>query len=237
MDIRSSTTEMKKGDMTLSGNPGFPALEVEGLSLSFQSRVLFENFSLTLEKGRTAVISGESGTGKTSLLRCLFGFVRPSAGTIRINEIELNECTVWPLRHRMAFVQQEPSLGKGRVIDALRFPFSFKANRHIEDPLGNLEEMMDIFRLPKALLEGDISQLSGGEKQRIALLSALTLRRELYLLDEVTSALDERSCAAVLEYIERQKQLTILAVSHDRRMVGIGDSVLHLNEPVLRSPQ
>jgi ABC-type iron transport system FetAB ATPase subunit len=131
----------------------------------------------------------------------------------------------------MAFVQQEPSLGKGRVIDALRLPCSFKANRPAENPLGRLNEMMEIFRLPRTLLEENVSRLSGGEKQRLALLSALTLQRELYLLDEVTSALDERSKNAVLDYIGLQKDLTILAVSHDRRMADISDTVLHLERP------
>ncbi|MCJ7679989.1 MAG: ATP-binding cassette domain-containing protein, partial [Candidatus Aminicenantes bacterium] len=129
---------------------------------------------------------------------------------------------------RMAFVQQEPSLGKGRVIDALRLPFFFKANQSAENPLDRLNEMMEIFRLPLTLLEENVSRLSGGEKQRLALLSALTLQRELYLLDEVTSALDERSKNAVLDYLGRQKHLTILAVSHDRCMADMSDTVLHL---------
>jgi len=203
-------------------------LAVEGLSLSFQSRVLFQNILLNLTKGRMAVITGESGTGKTSLLRCLFGFVQPVSGTIRLDGSELNDRTVWSLRRRMAFVQQEPSLGKGRVIDALRLPFFFKANQSVENPLGRLNEMMEIFRLPLTLLEENVSRLSGGEKQRLALLSALTLQRELYLLDEVTSALDERSKNAVLDYLGRQKHLTILAVSHDCRMADMSDTVLHL---------
>jgi putative ABC transport system ATP-binding protein len=203
-------------------------LAVEGLSLSFQTRVLFQDISLTLAKGRMAVITGESGTGKTSLLRCLFGFVQPVSGTIRLDGSELNDRTVWSLRRRMAFVQQEPSLGKGRVIDALRLPFFFKANQSAENPLARLNEMMEIFRLPLTLLEENVSRLSGGEKQRLALLSALTLQRELYLLDEVTSALDERSKNAVLDYLGRQKHLTILAVSHDCRMADMSDTVLHL---------
>lgn len=218
-------------------NNDSPFLAVEGLSLSFQSRVLFQEISLTLTKGRMAVITGESGAGKTSLLRCLFGFIQPAAGTIRLDGSELNDRSVWSLRRRMAFVQQEPSLGKGRVIDALRLPFSFKANRSADDPLHRLNEMMEIFRLPGTLLEENVSRLSGGEKQRLALLSALTLQRELYLLDEVTSALDERSKNAVLDYIVRQKHLTILAVSHDRRMADMSDTVLHLESPAQRGAE
>ena len=118
----------------------------------------------------------------------------------------------------------------GNVSDFLRFPLSFKANRHLDRNFDHLEEMMSVLRLEPSLLDEKMNRLSGGEKQRFSLISALLLGRDIYLLDEITSALDERAALEVLEYLRSRKGISILAATHDRRVRDFCDRIFHLNE-------
>ena len=205
-------------------------LEIRDLCLSYNTRPILTRFSMILRKGETAGVWGESGAGKSSLLKCILGFVSPESGSIHILGQELNSRSVWTLRHHLGYVQQEPDPGQGTVADFLRFPLTFKSNRHLEKNWDRLGEILSALRLSSSLLDEKMTRLSGGEKQRISLISALLLEREIYLLDEITSALDEKNTAAVLEFLRSLKGVSILAVTHDRRVTESCDSVFDLRE-------
>jgi len=205
-------------------------LEISDLSLRFKEKRLFHNLVLSLEKGEKATITGKSGSGKTSLLKCILGFSRPDSGTIAINGIVLTEQTVWKARQDIGFVPQEPDLGDLTVLEFLQHPFSFKANKTLNWDEIFLHELMHAFHLEKDLLQKKASLLSGGEKQRIALLSSLLLKREIYLLDEATSALDDETRKAVIEYLRDQEKVTFLFVSHDKEIKGMSHKTITLKK-------
>jgi len=205
-------------------------LEIRDLSLHFKSKHLFHNLFLSLEKGEKATITGKSGSGKTSLLKCILGFFRPDTGTITINGKVLTEQSVWRARQNIGFVPQEPDLGNLTVLEFLQHPFSFKANHTLNWDEFFLHQLMHSFHLEKDLLQKKASLLSGGEKQRIALLSSLLLKREIYLLDEVTSALDDETRMAVVEYLRQQDKLTFLFVSHDKYIKSMSRKTLTLKK-------
>ena len=100
------------------------------------------------------------------------------------------------------------------VQEALLLPFQFKAHRNRKPTHAQLIEVLQRLQLPAALLRQESSRISGGEKQRIALARGLLLGKKLYLLDEVTSALDAESKQAVFEVFS-DPQLTVLSVAHD----------------------
>lgn len=125
----------------------------------------------------------------------------------------------------MAYVAQEPELGEGKIRDILERPFNYKANRHLQENLSRVPSLMQKLDLPKSLLEKELSTLSGGEKQRFALLSALLLDRRILLLDEPSSALDKGSKDMVIELLKSQQKLTILSISHDREWLSLSDRV------------
>lgn len=203
-------------------------LEIHDLSLHFKSKRLFFDLSFSLEKGEKATITGKSGSGKTSLLKCILGFSCPDTGTITISGKVLTVQSVWKLRQKIGFVTQEPDLGDKIVLEFLRRPFFFKANKSIGWDELYLQELMRTFHLEKELLQKKTSLLSGGEKQRIALLSSLLLKREIYLLDEVTSALDDETRMAVIEFFKQQDKFTFLFVSHDKEIKAMSHKIITL---------
>jgi len=123
---------------------------------------------------------------------------------------------VWALRTRMAFVPQEPDLGEGTVREALERPFAYQVNRDRRPEPGRIRVLLNDFRLDAGMLDQALSELSGGEKQRVALITALLLDRALYLLDEVTSALDDLTRDAVCRYFSDHREFALIAVTHDR---------------------
>jgi len=207
-----------------------PLLEVRNLSLSYQKKVLIHDLSFSLSKGDRISVSGKSGSGKTTLLKCLMGFARPDAGRIFLRGQEIDDRSVWPLRQQIGYVPQEPELGSQRVEDFLNHPFQFKSNRHLRWDRTRIRELFELFHLEEELVEKRTSLLSGGEKQRIALISALLLERELYLLDEITSALDDETKKIVIRYLKERQDLTLFFVTHDTEIKAMSQTVFTLKK-------
>ena len=157
-----------------SGEP-IPAIEIDNLTLQFGEQTVLDRFSLSVRPGQKVFLSGNSGAGKSSLLRCLLGFIVPRQGQIRIQGTLLDGKSVWHLRRQMAYVAQEPQLGSGQVRGLLQRAFTWKANQALS---YDDEQMLQLCRrlyVPETLLDKDIAELSGGEKQRIAMISAILL--------------------------------------------------------------
>ncbi len=204
-------------------------LDVKNLGIRFAEKQVLHELSLAVWPGEKIVVRGASGSGKSTLLRCLLGFLIPQAGSIAIDGTVLDANTVWRLRRRIGYVPQEPEMGVGTVRDLLARPFAYRANRLLENDSARILSLCRAFLLDERLLEENLSTLSGGEKQRVALISSLLLHRDLYLLDEATSALDDQAKRSVVRYFKRRKDLTIVAVTHDRTFLDLSDRVLSLD--------
>lgn len=204
------------------------AIEIIDLELSFDGRKIIDGFHLRMNRGEKVILAGRSGSGKTSILRVLLGFTVPDRGEVLIEGERVTGASIWRLRTRMAYVAQEPVLGEGKVADVLARPFSFRANGHLEHNLGTVRELFARLLLPEQLMDKEFRLLSGGEKQRVALISAILLERRILLLDEASSALDPESKTAVSDYLRTRGDLTILSVSHDREGFGFADRVIEL---------
>ncbi len=203
-------------------------LELEDIRLTARGHVLLDGFSLAVERGARCTLTGPSGCGKTTLLKCILGFAEPDAGEIRIFGTALMPRTVWELRRRVAWVPQEPELGAGTALDAIVRPLRFRANRGLGARGRRIRELAAAFGLAEGVLETPVTKLSGGEKQRIALVAALLLERPLLLLDEASSALDPESRAAVAAYLRSLEDTTILSVAHDPDLFPLGGPVVRL---------
>lgn len=160
------------------------------------------------------MLSGKSGSGKSSVLRTLLGLHPLTLGTIYFQEKPLTPTSVQTIRSCTAYIGQEPILGAESVREALLLPFQFKTHRDHRPTQAQLIEVLQRLRLPEDILNRDSSRISGGEKQRIALARGLLLGKKLYLLDEVTSALDAESKQAVFDVFS-DPHLTVLSVAHD----------------------
>ena len=197
---------------------------------------LFSNLTLSCEQGEKILIKAPSGFGKSTLLRCLLGFVPISSGTVSIFGNELTSRSAWQLRSHMAYVDQEPDLGDDTVETVFSRPFRYKRNRHLQLNTRRITELMSRLGLSDSLRSKKTTTLSGGEKQRIALISALLLDRDILLLDEPTSALDEETTFSVAQLLREMKELTVLAISHDPPLASVVDRTIDLRQLTRKQP-
>jgi putative ABC transport system ATP-binding protein len=190
-------------------------IQFKNVSLSYGSKEILRRFSLDIREGEKAAVLGKSGLGKTSLFYLLLGFVPAQEGSIFFNGVPVNEKTVWDVRKKTAFVDQDVSIRQGKAMEWIRSAFEFKANAGRRFSSDRLEALLDYFELSADNLEKENRDLSGGERQRVALITAVLLGRRVFLLDEVTSALDTRLKKKTVEFFLREDDWTVLAISHD----------------------
>ena len=189
---------------------------LEHLTKQFSDQFVLEDFSFDIQEGEKIIVSGRSGIGKTTLFRLLLGFEQPDSGKIYFENELLTEITVWNLRRRVAYVSQDLNIGRGNLQTFFNETLSLKANvEQKSNSLGELEELLNAFELPDTLLQKNIEELSGGEKQRVAIINALLLKRNIFFLDEITSALDKSLKSKVLDYFLLNPSFTVLSISHD----------------------
>src|SRR5713101_409671 len=207
-----------------------PIFEVEHLALVYPGRrgqpmaPILKDVSFTVERGRALTLVGPSGSGKSSLLRCLNRLEEPTAGTVRFEGRDIRDLDPRRLRRGAALVMQTPVVFEGTVRDNLRL--------RPADVDGDLSEA----RLGQALadvgLDRDAATLSGGEKQRVTIAHALLGDPRALLLDEPTSALDPPNAALVVETVSRLREargLSIVAVTHQPELVRrLGGMLLYL---------
>lgn len=203
-------------------------LNVENLTLEYQSYTLFKHLHLRADSGLRLCLAGPSGSGKSSLFRAMLGFMRPSEGAVFIGGTELTEKTVWKLRHHIAYVPQEPELGSMTVRERLEQPFKLRSNVHRTPKPAELAGYWERFGLSDRLLEKPATELSGGEKQRVAVIIALLLKRPVLLLDEPVSAMDKQSRQTLRQILVEQNDKTVLFISHDETLLDIAHQVIDI---------
>ena len=197
-----------------------PALiRFDQVSVTAHNKTILSDVSFSLFPGEHAVLCGKSGSGKSSVLKTLLGLNTVSSGTVYFQETPLTPSSVQSIRSCAAYIGQEPMLGAESVREALLLPFQYKTHHDHRPTEAQLIEVLDRLQLPTAILSRASSRISGGEKQRVALARGLLLGKQLYLLDEVTSALDAESKKAVFNVFS-DPQLTVLSVTHDPEWMG-----------------
>lgn len=201
---------------------------LDRLHLSFDEQPVLKDLSLSVFHGDKVTLTGPSGSGKSTVLRCILGLVMPDSGTITILGEPVTRHNIWQKRRHIAYVAQEPDLGTGNVKEVIETPFSYRANVGLRDNLARLPEIMERFNLPQPLLDKQITRLSGGEKQRIALTIAILQDRPIVLLDEASSALDAKNKQAVAEYFKQAENTTVLSVAHDTEWLGFATRVVDM---------
>lgn len=197
-------------------------IRFENISIQTQKRLILNSVSFDIAQGEKAVFFGPSGSGKTTIMMCLIGGVVPTAGMVRFNGEPLSARTLPQLRREVAFIGQEPVLGAPGVHEALLLPFSFRANQARMPSEERVRKALASLLLPTDILNKQTAVLSGGEKQRLAVARALLLEKTVFVLDEVTSALDPQSRRAVLALF-RQPELTLVSVSHEPEWLTLGN--------------
>jgi ABC-type bacteriocin/lantibiotic exporter with double-glycine peptidase domain len=197
---------------TISGQ-----IELQNLQVRYPDAAepLLHQISLSIPQGRYTAITGASGCGKTTLLRCLLRLMEPEAGVISIDGIDLRELAVRHYRRQLGVVLQNAPLPTGSIYEVVRAGRAYSRDE-VWAALEQAAIAADVERMPMKL-ETIISEgamgISGGQRQRLALARALLGRPRVLLLDEATSALDAPTQAAVTRTLETLP-ITRIAIAH-----------------------
>jgi len=209
-----------------------PLLEVRGLCKRFaragREVAALDGVDLAISAGRTVALAGASGCGKSTLARCVMRLVAPDAGTIRfagIDLLALGEARLRALRPRFQMVFQDPSTAfnpRTTVLRALSDPLRVHGLARPAEWRARALELLDMVRLPAALIDRRPHELSGGQRQRVAIARALATNPDLLVLDEPVSALDVSVRNAVLNLLmdlQARMGVAYLLISHDLAVV------------------
>ncbi|WP_285766422.1 ATP-binding cassette domain-containing protein [Peribacillus sp. SI8-4] len=176
---------------------------------------------LKITAGAVTCLTGESGAGKTSLLRLLNRMNDPDSGSIFYQGQLLESFNPIELRRKVTMLSQTPFTLPGTIEENLQAGLEMTERKKKDE--AELFNVLETVQLQKSLSEG-AENLSGGEKQRLALARLLLLKPEVYLLDEPTAALDEetelRVMSCFLEAVKRDKG-TVIMITHSKQLAAI----------------
>jgi putative ABC transport system ATP-binding protein len=187
--------------------------------------------NLTIPEQSVTCILGPSGSGKSTLLKLLNNMITPDEGQVAYKKQSISDLDPIQLRRKSVMVPQTPVIFEGTIEENLTIGsiFSEEEPQSIEE----INSILDEFKLNKDLNEIAIN-LSGGEKQRLAIARAILMNPEVLLLDEPTSALDEETAEVVvhkiLEYV-KDKNLSLICVTHNKELAAqVADYTIDLME-------
>lgn len=205
-------------------------LELKNVSLEADGKLLIHQFSFTAVAGELVAIAGESGVGKSTLLKAILGFKPVKEGIISIDGELLNGYSAVFFRRLMAYVPQELSLPCETVAEMVSLPFTLHQNKHIPFSKERLMEEWGRLGLSASLYDKQVSEVSGGERQRMMIAVSVMLDKPIVLADEPTSALDSFSSQKVLEVYRdyAAKGHTVIVVTHDEQFAQGCDRVIYL---------
>ncbi len=204
-------------------------LEVSGLVVQYGEHRAVDDVSFELPRGGSLALVGESGSGKSTIARALVRLVRPTAGSIVFDGVDLTTLTerrLRPLRHRIQMVFQDPYGSLDPHLDAQHIvaePIAVRGQRSRRTREKRAAELLDQVGLPSSALTRKPHEFSGGQRQRIGIARALASEPDLLVLDEATSALDVSVQAQVLEILaalRAEQGLTYLFISHNLGVVS-----------------
>jgi phospholipid/cholesterol/gamma-HCH transport system ATP-binding protein len=213
---RSATLEEALG-------PGSPIVVLDRVSLAFDENVILRDISFTLLKGHTKIILGASGSGKSTILKLILGLLKPDAGVIWVNGERVDgmtELEMMKVRADLGMVFQEGALFDSltvaenvgyKLYEELRWPDD-KVDARVREVLGfiGLAEFID--RMP--------SDLSGGQRRRVAIARAMAAKPRILLYDEPTTGLDPITATTVDEEIVKLRDIegvSSIVVTHQLR--------------------
>ncbi len=205
------------------------AIELEDVAFGYGDEPVLDGVSLTIPKGHITCLTGESGSGKSTVADLVMGLITPTRGRILVDGVPLGEIgrTAW--RRTIGYVPQDNLLLHDTVLANVALGDETLAEADVAQALEAAGAAAFVAAMPEGMhtVVGERgARLSGGQRQRIMIARALAHRPALLVLDEATSALDPASEAGICETLKGLRgKLTILAVTHQAAMRRISDHV------------
>jgi phospholipid/cholesterol/gamma-HCH transport system ATP-binding protein len=201
---------------------GEPLIRIDQLSVGFGRHAVLRDISLTVPRGQTLAVIGESGCGKTVFLKMIIGLLRPTHGSVCFDGEDLaalGHRGLARLRTRFGFVFQQAALFDSMTIaQNVAFPLRQHTARSREEIRQAVVSRLAEVGLTETVMERKPAELSGGMRKRVGLARALALEPEAILYDEPTTGLDPIMSDVINELIlstRRQHPVTSVVVTHD----------------------
>jgi|TARA_B100000768_G_scaffold49944_1_gene48731 phospholipid/cholesterol/gamma-HCH transport system ATP-binding protein len=210
-------------------------IEIKNIKKSFDGSKILQNISTTFEKGKTNLIIGQSGSGKTVLLKCLLGLHQPDNGEIiydGTSNLNMNESDKTLLRREMGMVFQGSALFDSMsVLENVMFPLNMLTNKNEEEIREKAKSVIERVELNNAI-DKLPSEISGGMQKRVAIARAIVMNPKYLFCDEPNSGLDPKTAIVIdklIHEITKEYNITTIINSHDMNsVIEIGEKIIFL---------
>lgn len=222
-------------------------LQIKNISKTFNNpygapTTIFKNLSLTINKGEFVTIIGSNGTGKSTLLNIISGFINEVQGDILLDDINITELAEHKKTQLISRVFQDPTLGtcpsmtvRENLSLALNKGDLLNLKKCLRHKTQVMEDLLEDISLDlKNYLNVQVKYLSGGQRQALSLIMSSITNPKVLLLDEHTAALDPKTSKEIIELtnkIVREKNITTLMVTHNlKHAIEYGDRLIMLHK-------
>jgi len=209
-------------------------LDVSGISFAYNSRSVLDEITFRVEQGQVLVILGPNGVGKTTLLRCMNGILRPQHGSVLVDAHNILSLEPTEVARRIGYVAQRTESSRLTAFDAIlmgrRPHVRWKVSHHDLEVVDGAIRRLGLEKLRMRYID----RMSGGELQKVAIARALVQEPKLLLFDEPTSNLDLKNQVGILSLIRqvvRQHEVAAVMTMHDlNKALRYADTYLFLKE-------
>lgn len=221
------TTDTKFTDLVVSGD-----IVVNNLCFKYSNKLLLDNVSFNIKNGQKVLLIGNSGTGKSTLLKILFKYYNVKRNNISVNNNDINDYTVFDIRNNVTYISQNELLFNDTIRNNIILDRDINESKFLEVvKLSCVNDIIndDLLGYNRMVEENGIN-LSGGQRQRIILARALLRDSKIILIDEGLNELDINMERKILKNIfYKYKNTTIIIVSHRLNNLDLFDKVLRLD--------
>lgn len=193
--------------------------QVKHLFYKVDETTILKDINLEIQKGKYITVVGPSGSGKSTLMRILASMISPTSGEVIFDGKSIETYDPILYRQKVSYAFQQPTLFGKTVRENLEFPFEVRKETVDE---AKIIDYLKMVNLDESYIDKSVNDVSGGEKQRIALLRNLLFPPEVLITDEVTAGLDAENKEIVHKMLNQfnQRGLTILRVTHDETEIS-----------------
>ena len=212
-------------------------IEIQSIRKSFEDKEVLKDISARFDNGKTNLIIGQSGSGKTVLMKCIVGLLTPNSGKILYDGrdfVSMSKKEKALLRREMGMIFQSAALFDSMsVLENVMFPLDMFSTMTLKERTKRAQQCLDRVNLIDAQNKYP-GEISGGMQKRVAIARAIALNPKYLFCDEPNSGLDPKTSLvidALIHDITEEYQMTTIINTHDMNSVmGIGDSIIFIKE-------
>ena len=213
---------------------------IKNLTFKYQDEIIFDNLNITLEEGKKILITGESGSGKSTFAKIISGLIDVKRNKVYIGQVDINDINLWNLREQITYVSQDEYVFNNTLFDNINIK-----NIHDKNKIMDVCKCMLIDEIAKTnksgynmVLDENATNLSGGERKRVILARTFLKNSNIYILDETFSEINiEKERIILTNIFKKYKDKTIIVISHRFDNYDLYDQVLRLEHNGFRNIQ